>query len=90
MFDVEAGLVTIEGARRYGVVIGPDFKVDERATAELRAEMAAKRGPKKLFDRGFESIEELKSRCKSETGLEPPAQPRFTKWAARAAGVATE
>ena len=45
--------------------------------------MAAERGSVKLFDRGFESIEELKARCKAETGLEPPTQPQFTKWAKR-------
>jgi N-methylhydantoinase B len=84
-FDVEAGLVTSAGARRYGVVIGADSKADARASAELRKSMAAGRGTKRLFDRGFESIEELKGRCKRETGLEPPAQPRFTQWAARAA-----
>ncbi len=32
--------------------------------------MASERGAKKLFDRGFESIDELKARCKAETGLE--------------------
>ncbi len=35
--------------------------------------MAAKRGAAPLFDRGFRDIDELKSRCKAETGLEPPA-----------------
>jgi hypothetical protein len=45
--------------------------------------MASERGPTKLFDRGFESIEELKRRCLLETGLAPPAQPQFTKWTAR-------
>jgi hypothetical protein len=53
--------------------------------ASLRKQMASKRGKKKIFDRGFESIEELKSRCKAETGFDPPAAPRFTKWAAVAA-----
>jgi N-methylhydantoinase B len=43
----------------------------------LRAEMAAKRGAAALFDRGFRDIAELKSRCKAETGLEPPAAPQF-------------
>jgi hypothetical protein len=37
-----------------------------------------------LFDRGFESLEELKSRCLAETGLEPPVAPQFTKWALKA------
>jgi N-methylhydantoinase B len=84
-FDVEAGLVSVEGAKRYGVVIKADGSVDQAATDALRKQMAAKRGPKKIFDRGFDSIEELKARCKAETGLEPPKPPRFTKWAAVAA-----
>ena len=84
-FDVAAGLVSIKGARRYGVVIKSDHSLDEIATTSLRKEMAAKRGPKKIFDRGFDSIDELKARCKAETGLEPPAQPQFTKWAKKAA-----
>ena len=84
-FDVVAGLVTADGARRYGVVVDADGNIDESATAALRQSMAAKRGPTKIFDRGFESIDELKSRCKAETGFEPPMQPRFTKWAKVAA-----
>jgi N-methylhydantoinase B len=84
-FDVEAGLVSVEGAKRYGVVIKADGTLDVGATEALRKSMAAKRGPKKIFDRGFDSIEELKARCKAETGLEPPSAPRFTKWAKVAA-----
>ena len=52
-------------------------RADAAATRALRAEMAAKRGAPALFDRGFRDIAELKSRCKAETGLEPPAAPRF-------------
>jgi N-methylhydantoinase B len=84
-FDVVAGLVTVDGAKRYGVIVSADGVVDEKATEALRAKMRTNRGPKKIFDRGFESIEELKSRCKAETGFDPPGQPRFTKWAAVAA-----
>jgi N-methylhydantoinase B len=84
-FDVVAGLVTVAGAKRYGVIVSADGVVDEKATEALRAKMRANRGPKKIFDRGFETIEELKGRCKAETGFDPPAQPRFTKWAAVAA-----
>jgi len=84
-FDVIAGLVSVDGAKRYGVMVDADGNVDEAATASLRKQMASKRGKKKIFDRGFESIEELKSRCKAETGFDPPAAPRFTKWAAVAA-----
>ena len=84
-FDVVAGLVTVEGARRYGVVVSAAGEVDAEATEALRAEIRAKRGPKKIFDRGFESIEELKARCKAETGFDPPRAPVFTKWAKVAA-----
>ncbi len=75
-FDVEAGLVTRDGARRYGVVLKDDFSVDEKKTKTLRARMAKKRGRTKLFDFGG-TIPELKKRCKKETGLEPPEQPQF-------------
>jgi N-methylhydantoinase B len=77
LFDVEAGLVTEAGARRYGVVIQSD-RVDSAATADLRARMAKERGKAPLFDRGFANIDELKARCLSETGLPPPATPRFS------------
>ena len=38
------------------------------------------RGKPKLFDKGFSTIKELKGRCKEETGLEAPADPKFQKW----------
>jgi len=85
---VDAGLVSVEGARRYGVVIGADGRADEAASVALRAAMAKARGPVKLFDRGFESIAELKGRCLAETGLAPPQQPRFTKLSVRSGGRA--
>jgi N-methylhydantoinase B len=83
LFDLEAGLITAEGARRYGVVVtetDSGFAVDEEATEKLRAEMAKGRKKTKLFDFGFESIDELKARCKEETGLEPPRAPEFPRW----------
>jgi hypothetical protein len=46
---------------------------------KLREKLRAERGPVKLFDRGFESIEELKGRCKAETGHDAPRQPRFSE-----------
>jgi N-methylhydantoinase B len=79
-FDVEAGLVSRNGAKRYGVVIKPNGSVDEKATTLLRAKMASKRGKTKLFDFGG-TIPELKKACKKETGLEPPKQPVFQVWA---------
>ena len=86
-FDVEARLVTSEGAKRYGVVLDARGAVDAAATQKLRTSLAKKRGKVKLFDRGFESMEELKSRCLAETGLEPPSAPQFSKWALKAVGA---
>ena len=77
--------MTAEGAKRYGVVINAKGLLDAAATDALRKEIAARRGPKKIFDRGFDTIEELKARCLEETGLPPPQPPRFTKWAKVAA-----
>ena len=74
--DVARGLVTAEGAKRYGVVISRG-KVDAAATEKLRADMSRRRADAKLFDRGFESLEELKRRCKAETGFEAPKDPEF-------------
>ncbi|MEM9048844.1 MAG: hydantoinase B/oxoprolinase family protein [Pseudomonadota bacterium] len=77
--DVARGLVTVEGAKRYGVVIA-NGKVDNSATEKLRAQMAKKRGETKLFDRGFESLDELMRRAKAETGFEPPKPPVFMQF----------
>ena len=41
--DVERGLVTTEGARRYDVVLGPDGGADAQATATLLEHMAQER-----------------------------------------------
>jgi len=74
--DVARGLVSTQGARRYGVVIN-NGQVDESATTRLRQEMASARGDTQLFDRGFTSIEELKARCETETGFAAPVAPVF-------------
>jgi len=80
-FDVEAGLVTREGAKEnYGVVLRKDLSVNKAATVKLRAEKSKARGKVKLFDKGFSSIKELKARCEDETGLKAPADPKFQKW----------
>ncbi|OJF70619.1 5-oxoprolinase [Alteromonas sp. V450] len=73
--DVEKGLVTESGARRYGVVIQNGL-VDESATAALRSELRESRGELPLFDRGG-SIEEIKARALEETGLPAPVSPSF-------------
>ncbi|MEP3636048.1 MAG: hydantoinase B/oxoprolinase family protein [Paracoccaceae bacterium] len=82
--DVKRGLVTVNGAKRYGVVV-KSGRVDTAATTELRETMEGKRGEQELFNRGFSSIEELKGRCLKETGFEPPATPVFRGQFARAA-----
>ena len=75
--DVDRGLVTREGARRYGVVMRDRESFDAAATEKLRAEMAAADVHRDaIFNRGG-TIEELKARCLAETGLEPPAPPVF-------------
>ncbi len=83
VLDVRRGLVTAEGARRYGVVIDDRGDLAADATGTLRADMAAQRGEPPLFDKGGE-IAELKARCKAETGFEPPRAPVFTVGAGRA------
>ncbi|MGY2082409.1 hydantoinase B/oxoprolinase family protein [Blastococcus sp. SYSU DS0539] len=77
--EVRRGLVTPEGARRYGVVVGADGTVDEPATQALREQLRADR-PAELpvFDMG-PPIEELLARCEEETGLPAPQRP---VWAA--------
>ena len=76
-FDVEAGLVSVEGAKRYGVVLAANGQVDGAATTQLRAQMAKQRGSVELFDRGFTSIEELKSRCRPKPVWSRPARLSF-------------
>jgi N-methylhydantoinase B len=88
VFDVQAGLVSVEGARRYGVVMRPDLTADVAATTALRAKLTAERGPVPLFDRGFTSIDSLKARCKAETGHDAPQPPRFSDRVLKAAGAA--
>ena len=77
--DTKRGLVTKDGARRYGVVLTETLSVDERATADLRSRMASERGDVALFNTGG-TVEELKARCKADTTLDPPRQPVFQKW----------
>lgn len=72
------GLITAAGARRYGVVLGPDSTVDDAATRRLRQTMAAERGAVRVFDFG-PPVEELRRRCLDETGLPAPVSPRFTR-----------
>ena len=76
-YDLESGLITPEGAKRFGAVVNKDgISVDREATAELRASAANPNKTAALFNFGG-SIEEIISRCEAETGLPPPAPPVF-------------
>lgn len=72
--DVERGLVSAAGAKRYGVALQEDGRVDEQTTKALRETLRAKRGEPALFDFGG-SIAEIKARALEETHLPPPDDP---------------
>jgi N-methylhydantoinase B len=87
--DVARRLVTVEGARRYGVVIAADGglgaigsigsigSIDKAATEKLRAELVAARGTDEaLFNFGGD-LEDIRSRCEAETHLPAPVKPTF-------------
>lgn len=74
--EIAQGLVTVDGAREYGVVITADGAVDKAATDQLRQQMKADRGDVSLFDYGPE-ISELRANCINETGLSAPIQPEW-------------
>jgi N-methylhydantoinase B len=85
--EIRRGLVTVAGARDYGVVIDSNGSVDADATAALRAEItAARTGPLPLFDYGAD-ITTLRANCLAETGLQPPIQP---VWRGSALAMAAE
>lgn len=72
--EVSRGLVSAEGAKRFGVVIDGSGKADAAATDALRAKIRSERGPLEVFDRG-PSIEELRANCLEQTGLPAPRAP---------------
>jgi len=72
--EVRQGLVSVEGARSYGVVLNGENLVDEQGTSELRATMQENIKTDEIFNSG-PSIEELRERCFAETGLPAPIQP---------------
>ena len=73
--ELKQGLVTAEGALRYGVVL-KDGAVDAAATEALRTRMRAERGPVQVFDFGPD-IETLRANCLAETGLPAPKAPQW-------------
>lgn len=75
--DVRRGLVSRDGAKRYGVVIADSGVVDTSATERLRQSLATERGEiTEIFNFGG-TIEEIKSRCLVETHLPAPETPVF-------------
>ncbi|MFT4563372.1 MAG: N-methylhydantoinase B [Gammaproteobacteria bacterium] len=76
-YDLESGLITKEGANRFGAVIEDDgFTVDRFATERLRASRSCPEKIPELFNFGG-TIAEIVSRCEQETGLVPPVPPVF-------------
>ena len=75
--EVIQGLVSVKGAREYGVVIAADGKVDAVATETFWTELRATR-PAVLPSFNFEpSIANLRLAALSETGLPAPKPPRW-------------
>jgi NAD(P)-dependent dehydrogenase (short-subunit alcohol dehydrogenase family) len=71
--EVARGLVSVEGARSYGVVLSDAGDVDDRATEQLRAEIRAERPALQSFDLG-PGVDKLRLTCFDETGLPAPAR----------------
>ena len=74
LLDVKRGLVTVEGARQFGLVIGADGKINARGTEELRASMRESCEKLELFDKGGD-LASIKKRSLEETGFQPPKDP---------------
>ena len=73
--EVWQGLVTAEGAKAYGVVTDAAGKLDDTATAALRARLQGEcTGDLPLFDYG-PSIESLRRTSLVDTGLPAPKSP---------------
>jgi N-methylhydantoinase B len=74
VLEVTRGLVSRQGAQRYGVELTADGQLDPAATEALRARLRAGRGELGVFNRG-PSIEALRESCLAETGLPAPRPP---------------
>ena len=75
--EITQGLVTVEGAKSYGVVASTGGSVDSSATEALRGKMRAERPVvDSVFNYGPD-IETLRKNCLVETGLPAPIQPEW-------------
>ena len=72
--EITQGLVSIEGAKDYGVIANAFGHVDTGATETLRTALRASRPALELFNYG-PSIEDLRKACVNDTGLPAPIQP---------------
>ncbi len=75
--EIIQGLVTVTGARDYGVIASENGDVDLAASETLRSKLRAERGTLPLFNYG-PTIENLRTNCAAETGLAAPVQPVWT------------
>ncbi|WP_114907805.1 hydantoinase B/oxoprolinase family protein [Ornithinimicrobium murale] len=74
--EVKRGLISAEGARRYGVVCDDAGTVDAEAAEALRAEVRSGRdGERPLFDKGPD-METILANALEETGLPAPTAPK--------------
>jgi N-methylhydantoinase B len=72
--EITQGLVSVEGAKEYGVVANTSGAVDAAATEALRVSLRAARPALELFNYG-PSIDDLRTSCVNDTGLPAPIQP---------------
>lgn len=76
--EVKRGLVSVEGAKRYGVILTREVGVDIVETDKLRSRLLRARNrdaTTEIFNRGG-TWEELKAKALEETGLPPPRDAR--------------
>ena len=67
--EVERGLVTVEGARRYGVVLQKDGTVNHATTTELRERIRTARGALQVFNFGVLYDKVCRGRCYGKPGI---------------------
>ena len=79
-FDVRAGLVSIDGAKRYGVVMNADMTVDEKKTKALRAKMAKQRVRSKCLIAAV-TLPSSSTAVRKKLVLSPHGEPEFQAWA---------
>lgn len=76
--EIRQGLITVEGAKSYGVVASEGGEIDAAATDALRQKMSTERPALDVFNFGPD-IETLRANCEAETGLPAPEQPKWVK-----------